>query len=55
MCIRDRHQALGYEHAGTLKSLGYKREQWRDVSFWQRLTGDPATPPSDIKPVDEVA
>lgn len=49
------HQALGYEHMGTLKSLGFKRGEWRDVSFWERLTGDPGTAPTDIKPVSEVA
>jgi L-amino acid N-acyltransferase YncA len=48
------HQALGYELAGTLKNLGFKLDQWRDVSFWQINFGDPDTPPSDIKPVSEV-
>jgi len=48
------HKALGYEHMGTLKQLGYKREQWRDVSFWQRLNGDHTTAPEPIKPVSEV-
>ncbi len=48
------HQALGFEHAGTLKNLGYKLDEWRDVSFWQRNSGDPSTPPEPIKPVSEV-
>jgi L-amino acid N-acyltransferase YncA len=50
------HESLGFEHTGTLKRLGYKSEQWRDVSFWQRLHGpqDDSTPPQ-IKPVSEVA
>jgi phosphinothricin acetyltransferase len=49
------HESLGYEHAGTLKQLGFKRDQWRDVSFWQRLHGDHDAAPAPIKPVSEVA
>ncbi len=49
------HKSLGFEHAGTLKHLGYKLDQWRDVSFWQRNNGDPSTPPDPIRPVSEVA
>ncbi len=49
------HEGLGYELAGTLKSLGYKNGEWRDVSFWQRIVGDPDTEPDEIKPVSEVA
>ena len=49
------HESLGFEHAGTLNSLGYKRDAWRDVSFWQRLRGDRSLPPEPIKPVSEVA
>ena len=48
------HQALGFEHAGTLKNLGYKLGAWRDVSFWQRSLGDPSTAPEPIKPVRDV-
>jgi phosphinothricin acetyltransferase len=49
------HEALGYEHMGTLKGLGYKFDSWRDVSFWELRLGAPDEPPSDIKPVSEVA
>ena len=48
------HKSLGYEHAGTLKNLGFKLGEWRDVSFWQHLNGDPSVPPTEIKPVSEV-
>jgi phosphinothricin acetyltransferase len=48
------HRSLGYTLAGTLKNLGFKLDEWRDVSFWQRNFGDADTPPSDIKPVAEV-
>jgi phosphinothricin acetyltransferase len=47
------HKALGYEHAGTLKQLGYKKDAWRDVSFWQ-LVNDDDSAPDPIKPISEV-
>ena len=49
------HKALGYEHKGTLENLGFKQDQWRDVSFWELQLGEPDTAPTDIKPVSEVA
>lgn len=49
------HDSLGFEHAGTLQQLGFKNGQWRDVSFWQRLHGEPGAAPNEIKPVVEVA
>jgi phosphinothricin acetyltransferase len=48
------HQSLGFEHAGTLKNLGYKLGAWRDVSFWQRSLGDASTAPEPIRLVSEV-
>lgn len=49
------HEALGFQLGGTLKRTGYKRGQWRDVSYWQRFAG-PAddSPPTPIIPVSEV-
>jgi phosphinothricin acetyltransferase len=49
------HQSLGFELGGTLKRLGYKRGQWRDLSYWQRLhaNADDSAPPP-IKLVNEV-
>jgi phosphinothricin acetyltransferase len=49
------HRSLGFELGGTLKRLGYKAGEWRDVSYWQRLTG-PAddSAPAPIIPVREV-
>jgi len=50
------HQSLGFELGGTLKRLGYKNGQWRDVSYWQRLhaNADDSAPPP-LKLVSEVA
>jgi phosphinothricin acetyltransferase len=50
------HQSLGFELGGTLKRLGYKNGQWRDVSYWQRphANADDSAPPP-LKLVAEVA
>ena len=49
------HRALGFEHVGTYRSIGWKAGGWRDVSWWQlRLVpdGDPAdaAPPEPLGP-----
>ena len=43
------HRALGFVHCGTLPSVGWKFDQWRDVVMMQRALGPgdrslPATP-----------
>lgn len=41
------HRALGFEMAGTLKSVGWKHEAWRATVLMQRAlgAGDSAPPP----------
>jgi phosphinothricin acetyltransferase len=35
------HRAVGFEHVGTYRSIGWKAGAWRDVAWWQlRLSGD---------------
>jgi L-amino acid N-acyltransferase YncA len=35
------HRALGFEHVGTYRAIGWKAGAWRDVSWWQlRLDDD---------------
>jgi len=29
------HRALGFEHAGTYRAIGWKAGEWRDVAWWQ--------------------
>lgn len=29
------HEALGFSHAGTFHSVGFKFDQWHDVGFWE--------------------
>ena len=49
------HQSLGYQLMGTLQNLGFKRDKWHDVSFWELQLGEAGTAPMDIKPVSDVA
>ena len=35
------HRAVGFEHVGTYRAIGWKAGAWRDVAWWQlRLDGD---------------
>jgi len=51
------HRALGFEHVGTYRAIGWKAGAWRDVSWWQlRLApgddgdGDDRAPPDPLPP-----
>ena len=37
------HQAMGFQHAGTLKDVGFKHGRWLDVVMMQRPLGPGAT------------
>lgn len=41
------HRALGFEPVGTLRRIGWKHGQWRDVAWAQRSLGPADGPPSD--------
>lgn len=42
------HRALGFEHVGTYRDIGWKAGEWRDVSWWQlRLAPDDDGPPQE--------
>ena len=42
------HRALGFEHVGTYRGIGWKAGAWRDVSWWQlRLGSDDGGPPGE--------
>jgi len=49
------HERMGFMRAGTLRSVGHKMGEWRDVGFWQRVVGAPDDPPSTLRAVAEVA
>jgi L-amino acid N-acyltransferase YncA len=44
------HRALGFEHVGTYRDIGWKAGAWRDVSWWQLRLGpadDDGAPPAE--------
>jgi phosphinothricin acetyltransferase len=41
------HSALGFEHAGLSRAVGFKHDRWVDIVFMQRaLNGGDASPPT---------
>ena len=44
------HRALGFQHCGTLRSVGLKHGQWVDTVFLQRALGegDSTLPPTEL-------
>jgi L-amino acid N-acyltransferase YncA len=43
------HRAVGFEHVGTYRSIGWKAGAWRDVAWWQLQLGD-GSPPAELGP-----
>jgi phosphinothricin acetyltransferase len=41
------HRSLGFTHAGTLRSVGWKHERWLDSVLMQRALGPGDTSPPD--------
>lgn len=43
------HRAMGFEHVGTYRRIGWKQGAWRDVSWWQLdlRPGEPG-PPAEL-------
>ena len=48
------HRALGFEHVGTYRDIGWKAGAWRDVAWWQLQLApgarDEAPPPEPGEP-----
>jgi L-amino acid N-acyltransferase YncA len=42
------HRALGFEPVGTLRRVGWKHGQWRDVAWMQRPLGSDDGPPTEL-------
>ena len=42
------HERLGFDHVGTLRSIGWKHGSWHDVAMMQRALGDAHAPPNEI-------
>lgn len=43
------HRALGFEPAGTLRRVGWKHGEWRDVAWAQRSIGADDGPPTELE------
>ncbi|QSX36836.1 GNAT family N-acetyltransferase [Shewanella sedimentimangrovi] len=41
------HQKLGFEHAGTVKQVGFKFGRWLDLALYQLILPTPEQPSSD--------
>ena len=44
------HERLGFVHLGVFRQVGYKRGQWHDVGWWQRLLREPPSNPVAPQP-----
>jgi phosphinothricin acetyltransferase len=45
------HEGMGFEAIGALREIGWKRDAWHDVGYWQLLLRPDATdPPSAALP-----
>ncbi|MCO1660364.1 GNAT family N-acetyltransferase [Pseudonocardia humida] len=42
------HRAMGFEHVGTYRRIGWKFESWHDVAFSQLALGAEAGPPVEV-------
>ena len=47
------HRRFGFSHVGTLREVGFKAAQWRDVDLWQRplagtVSGEELLPVADV-------
>ena len=38
------HEAVGFEHLGTYRDVGFKLGAWHDVGWWQRRLQEPSDP-----------
>lgn len=45
------HEAFGFEHVGTLHSIGFKFGAWHDTGFWQRMLGSDDGRPVPVIPL----
>ena len=41
------HRSLGFEHAGTVRQVGFKFGRWLDVDFYQLILETPKHPVAD--------
>jgi L-amino acid N-acyltransferase YncA len=51
------HEALGFEHLGAYREVGFKHGRWHDVGWWRRglTTGPPAGEPIPFRELPPAA
>jgi phosphinothricin acetyltransferase len=42
-------EALGFDHIGLQRKVGFKLGEWRDVGWWQLRLREPTVPPPPLK------
>jgi phosphinothricin acetyltransferase len=48
------HERLGFAAAGTYRGVGFKRDEWTDVSLWQRDLAPRSAAPTEPLPFAQV-
>lgn len=48
------HQLMGFELVGTMKNVGFKLGEWRDVAHWEKIIGNCAEAPKPVTPLAEI-
>jgi phosphinothricin acetyltransferase len=44
------HEACGFAHVGTYRSVGFKLGRWHDVGWWQKTLGPVDVAPAEVTP-----
>ena len=44
------HEAMGFDHVGTYRDVGFKLGRWHDVGYWGLALRNSDTAPSDLRP-----
>lgn len=48
------HKALGFNHIGEMKNIGYKIDKWHSTSWWDLDLNDRHDKPKEITPLDSI-
>lgn len=46
------HEAMGFQHVGVHKDIGYKLGRWQNIGYWRLGLSDDTTAPSEPIPFD---
>lgn len=46
------HEAMGFQHIGVHKDIGYKLGRWQDIGYWRLGLSDGTTAPSEPTPFE---